>query len=134
MLMRCKGEMIMKVYAIEVQFENYEKYEDYDKWNYIYKVFNSRENANNYLSNVDEVIREVVKQDETCKRYLALSPDQPIQIRKCNCPNSYDICAHDEIIADDGNTILGYKERDWEDIDDWDKLFVHFDIQEWVVE
>ena len=124
----------MQVYAIEVQFENYESYEDHDCWNYIYKVFDSREKAENYLSDMDKVIREVVKQDKTCKCYLALNTGQPIQIRKDDYTNGYDICAHDEIIADDGNTILGYKECDWEDVKDWDKLYVNFDIQEWVVE
>lgn len=125
----------MKVYAIEVQFENYEHYEDYDKWNYIYKVFDSREKAENYLSDIGKVIRKVVKQDRNCEMYLALSPDQPIQYYNSAFPNrSYDICAMEEIIADDGNTILGYKERDWEDVDHWDKLYVSFDIQEWEVE
>lgn len=124
------------VYAIEVQFENYEYYEDYDKWNYIYKVFDSREKAENYLSDADKVVREVVKQDEQCKMYLDLSPDQPIQLKLAPLcfNNAFDICAMEEIIADDGNTILGYKEIDWEDVEDWDKLYVSFDIQEWEVE
>jgi hypothetical protein len=126
----------MKVYAIEVQFENYEHYEDYDKWNYIYKVFDSREKALNYLSDMNKVVREVVKQDANCVYYLALSPGQPIQLKlqPLSFNNAFDICAQEKIIADDGNTILGYKERDWEDVDDWEKLYVSFDIQEWEVE
>lgn len=124
----------MKVYAIEVQFENYEHYEDYDKWNYIYKMFDTREKALNYLSDADKVISEVVKRDNHCKMYLGLSQDQPIQIKQLSSDNEYDICACEKVIADDGNTILGYKEYDWDEVDDWNKMYVSFDIQEWEVE
>lgn len=123
-----------KVYAIEVQFENYEHYEDYERWSYIYKVFDSREKAENYLSDADKVVREVVKRDKHCKWLLGLGQDQPIQIKQLSSDNKYDICAQEEIIADDGNTILGYKEIDWEDVEDWNKMYVSFIIQEWEVE